>query len=89
MSDDGKQWFKVTGLAAGDAYTFQRSEEEAREAVGRGYLDAAPVPEEEAVAYFTRLVERASAPPPEPSRARRISRMLRDRAAARDADPSS
>jgi hypothetical protein len=52
MSDDGKRWFKVTGLAAGPAYTFAHGEQDARLRVGDGYLDATAVPESEAIAHF-------------------------------------
>jgi len=55
VSDTGKRWYKVTGLADGPAYTFQRSETDARCEVGNGYLGAEPIAQAEAEAYFLNL----------------------------------
>jgi hypothetical protein len=55
MSDEGKRWYKVTGLAAGDAYTVQASESEARCAMGQSYLDAEPIPAADAIAHFEQV----------------------------------
>lgn len=57
MSDEGKRWYRVTGLAAGPAYTFQRSAIDARCEVGNGYLEAEPITADEAEAYFLNLAQ--------------------------------
>jgi hypothetical protein len=56
VSDTGKRWWRVTGLAAGPAYSFAASPEDARERVGRAYLDADPVTDDEAIAHFERVL---------------------------------
>jgi hypothetical protein len=56
MSDEGKRWFKVTGLAdTPAAYTFQRSEYDARCETGQAYLEVEPMTEAEVRAYFENL----------------------------------
>jgi hypothetical protein len=59
MSDDGKRWWKVSGLPDSPVYVYERSAVEAREVAGRAYLEAAEVPEEEAHAYFSVLADQA------------------------------
>jgi hypothetical protein len=66
MSDAGKAWWKVTGLAGapdGVIYVFAASELDARERAGRAWLAATPAGDDDAVAWFTRQARQARRAP--------------------------
>jgi hypothetical protein len=79
VSDDGKRWWRVTGLASDPVpvYVYDRTSVEAREGAGRGYLEAHRTTEKEVTAYFASLAEPKAEPAvPQRSRTRLALRML-------------
>jgi hypothetical protein len=69
MSDTGKRWWKVTGVAKGLAnapngiwYTFARTAQEAREQAGNAFFEAEPATDDEMTAYFTQFTKGATKP---------------------------
>jgi hypothetical protein len=67
MSDDGKTWWAVDGLAdTAPVYVFQRGEDDAHCAAG-SYLRVRPVPEAEVHAYYAALAKLLKPPPDEPT----------------------
>ena len=53
--DNGKGWFRVTGMVGAPYYVFAETELQARMRAGMACLTALPCPEEEAQTYLLKL----------------------------------